>query len=689
MQRKKSQSQISRSEVNLLSPENAQRRLDLSTPPSTPTATVSSDKRPKSSMKSLPMGTLLDIFAFLDVRHVLVLRRVCKKLADATQQHAVWVIMVDEHVLKNRLPWPPWALPLKDVPACTMEKLCIRAVRLLRCWERSDPKTEGSPTRCLRQAENSVTWLTICCSRWLVVQVSGRRLEFWDLENCFDSPRAVFDGLRGVIDGGKLLPGSGDAWSLVVSTRSYEAHALEVHLPKLGVDGVPRAMLARTWEGYSELLDAAGTIWAFGKGRTEQAAMILHSVSGRSVRLVTASPDELLNLPRAIQVLPRAVAVARTTHVDIYSMTAVWSVLGASSSTPSPTTVHPFQTLAYPDRWTGTNFYFVPTRPSWARREEHNPEDIYLIFTEPFLGSWVALVAHRQSNLDEEEDMYRLEEPYYFFVPQLYHAIVAVSWGQSARRLVHVVNIGKEMLLMGACMPPDPSLFKDYDYFVDRITTKWSLPGGGADYPKLLGFDEVTGVSAVSMASGRIWVVDPLAKAKEINMSREKLASPHPDPTWPHLHATPWPPEPVYFSAPESNGAPVRDWSASIEKYFPGKNRPDCFGGTKWFVNDVLHIQGPAETLLFTLSPTESAFPALEVVQAGRRLLIVQRDEDTLQYEAKALAENASLEDLLLHLHAGGTIGAIPGVSLSVDACSARQYSAWRTRAEPTASCYL
>lgn len=206
-------------------------------------------------------------------------------------------------------------------------------------------------------------------------------------------------------------------------------------------------------------------------------------------------------------------------------MTAIWSLLGTSSSTPSPTTVHPFQTLAYPDRWTGTDFHFVPTRPSWTRREEHNPEDIYLIFTEPFLGSWVALVARRQSNLDEEEDIYRLEKPYYFFVPQLYHAIVAVSWGGSARRLVHVVNIGKKILLMGACMPPDPSLFKRYDRFVDRITTTWSLPGGGADYPKLLGFDEFTGVSAVSMASGRIWVVDPLAKAEEINMPQEILAS--------------------------------------------------------------------------------------------------------------------------------------------------------------------
>ncbi|KAG8944301.1 hypothetical protein FRC04_002021 [Tulasnella sp. 424] len=321
---------------------------------------------------------------------------------------------------------------------------------------------------------------------------------------------------------------------------------------------------------------------------------------------------------------------------------------------PSPTTLHPFQTLAYPERWTGTDFHFVPTRPSWTRREEHNPEDIYLIFTEPFLGSWVALVARRQSNLDEEEDMYRLEKPYYFFVPQLYHAIVAA-----------------------------------YDRSVDRITKTWSLPGGGADYPKLLGFDEYTGISAVSMASGRIWVVDPLAKAREINLSWEILASPHPDPAWPHLHVTPWPPEPVYFSAPESNGAPVEDWSASVEKYFPGKNRPDCFGGTKWFVNDVLHIQGPAETLLFSLSPTESAFPALEVVQAGQRLLIVQRDENSLQYEAKALAINTRLEDLLLQLHASGIIEAIPGVSLSVDACSARQYSAWRTRAEPTASCYL
>lgn len=158
--------------------------------------------------------------------------------------------MVNEHVLKNRLPWPPWALPLKDVPACTMEKLCIRAVRLTQCWERSDLKTKGSPTRCIHQAEHSVTWLTICCSRWLVVQVSGRRLEFWDLENCFDSPRAVFDGLRGVIDGGKLLPGSGDAWLLVVSTRYWSFWLVLVVsnvLHQILRSTCPRSTLAEAW----------------------------------------------------------------------------------------------------------------------------------------------------------------------------------------------------------------------------------------------------------------------------------------------------------------------------------------------------------------------------------------------------------------------------------------------------------
>lgn len=64
-----------------------------------------------------------------------------------------------------------------------------------------------------------MTWIKICCSRRLIVQVNGGRLEFWNLDNRSDSPRAVFDGDCDAINWIKLLPESVGKYSLVVPTR--------------------------------------------------------------------------------------------------------------------------------------------------------------------------------------------------------------------------------------------------------------------------------------------------------------------------------------------------------------------------------------------------------------------------------------------------------------------------------------
>ncbi|KIO18715.1 hypothetical protein M407DRAFT_31623 [Tulasnella calospora MUT 4182] len=75
--------------------------------------------------------------------------------------------------------------------------------------------------------------------------------------------------------------------------------------------------------------------------------MVLQSASGRFVRPAAADTDELLNLPGAIQILPGAVAVARTTYLDIYDMSTILSAPD-SSLICRPKTLYPTQTLAYP-----------------------------------------------------------------------------------------------------------------------------------------------------------------------------------------------------------------------------------------------------------------------------------------------------------------------------------------------------
>lgn len=202
-------------------------------------------------------------------------------------------------------------------------------------------------------------------------------------------------------------------------------------------------------------------------------------------------------------------------------MSTILSALDPSSIR-RPRTLHPTQTLAYPVNWTANHLHFAPTRPGWVRAAEQHADDIYLIFAEPYLDAWVALVARRERSPNEEASKHRFEEPYYLFTPQSY-STTAIHWGESARRLAYVANNIGKILLVGACMPSDPGLFVSYTFNVKRVTKSWSIPEGGIDYAKGLAFDEYTGISAISMASGRLWVIDPVFTAKRMQITVEGL----------------------------------------------------------------------------------------------------------------------------------------------------------------------
>lgn len=191
------------------------------------------------------------------------------------------------------------------------------------------------------------------------------------------------------------------------------------------------------------------------------------------------------------------------------------------SSTCQPKTLHPTQTLAYPANWIANHSYFAPIRPKWVRSTELSSDDICLIFTEPYLETWVALVARRERSPDKEVIKHRLEEPYYLFTPESY-ATAATSWGESARRLTYVVNDIEQILLVGAFIPSDPSLFGIDGVHTERVTRLWSIPEGGIDYAQRLAFDEFTGIAAISMASGRLWVIDPAAPEERRQIPGER-----------------------------------------------------------------------------------------------------------------------------------------------------------------------
>ncbi|KAG8963748.1 hypothetical protein FRC00_005232 [Tulasnella sp. 408] len=379
-----------------------------------------------------------------------------------------------------------------------MEALCVRTIRLQGWWDSDIPRELLRP------------------SRWLVVQLNGRVLEFWDLENePHTRPQASFDGVDGIINGGSIVHDGPDNSTLVISTRSDLAYAFELHLsaPRMPASN-PHVRLTRSWTGYSELLDATHSLWGFARSRTHQGATILHCLSGRSVRLVGTEDDELQNLLGAIQIRHQDIAVARAHSLDLYYLDSVMSALDPEMWTFTAAAIEPFQTLAYPHAWTGSGLTFIPTQPPWLRTKSTQEGDIYLSLIEDDRGFSVGLIAHNEAKGDPGEITYKFEQPYYLFGPQD-HWEVAICWGKSARRVMSALATPEQVFLCGISIPSDSDLLEDLWPDMDRIVAQWEIPRGETDFTRYLTFDEPTGMSVIAMASGHLWIANPGATPTE------------------------------------------------------------------------------------------------------------------------------------------------------------------------------
>ncbi|KIO25950.1 hypothetical protein M407DRAFT_8107 [Tulasnella calospora MUT 4182] len=297
--------------------------------------------------------------------------------------------------------------------------------------------------------------------------------------------------------------------------------------------------LLRLWSGYSELLDAIHPLWASARVSTNQTPKILHSLSGRSLRLLGIEDDELLDLSRAIQTRDQDIAVARSQRLDIYSMGSVMSALDYGSSDVTAGAVKPVQSLAYPYAWTGSCPRFIPTRPPWLRPQPSREGNIYLSLIEDELRFYVGLVAHQGAAVAAEGITYEFEEPYYLFRPRS-HWATAISWGESAQRVVWAYGPPSQVLLCGIGIPSDGDPLDDWGKNMDRVVVRWQIPHGESDFTRYLTFDEPTGVSVIAMASGHIWIADPTTTSVELVTTFNPVSLVCPDPAWPSSHPTPW-----------------------------------------------------------------------------------------------------------------------------------------------------
>ncbi|KAG9044051.1 hypothetical protein FS837_008845 [Tulasnella sp. UAMH 9824] len=422
----------------------------------------------------------------------------------------------------------------------------------------------------------------------------------------------------------------------------------------------------------------------FSLTSARQVATVVHCLSGRSVSLVGIENDELCELAGAVQIGQQSIAVARSHKLDIYDIDLVFCAFNSSKSDGTGEAIKPSQSLEYPRAWTGSGLTFISSRPSWLRSKTRRRDEIYLSFTEDNLRSSIGLVAYKEDAGDVGGDVYQFEQPYYLF-GAANQWTGAVRWGESARRMVYVIGKPRQVFLHGAVIG---SALQHYRSDINRAVYKWTIPHGELDFARYLAFDEPTGVSAIAMASGNIWVADPNVPAiEDASPFRPKEAT-CPDPAWPSTHPIPWARRPAKGQIRSEILEDFLGWSSSVEQVYSGKNGPTCFGGATWFVNEVLHIQGDAEVFLFTTSRT-LPYPSTELLRLGNRIFVIRRDGGKGVHEAWLLTINSTAEAVKGRLREGGTIDQLVKTKLAVDELPARRYAAWRHRVEPIEGLHL
>ncbi|KAG8918135.1 hypothetical protein FRC01_002031 [Tulasnella sp. 417] len=584
-----------------------------------------------------------------------------------------------------------YALPLCEVPSTTLEELCLRATRMVDQWDERSTGNGLQFSRCLQRPWNSVTWMELLRSRWLLLQLDGVRLELWDLCHPFNgTPADCFNKMEGAIDGFKALFKGDNHHTLLLSTRSYKTFDINTFLPHMRElqETGPYFGEGHCVQGCSGLLDVTEQVAAYSRCYDEQGAIIQDRRSGKMAILQSSWGDPKLSHAAAIQIRPNVIVVARIQGIDIYSMVAVKEHLGSEQASQGKVFITPIQSIPYMGGYSALHAYFLDSScAGWVKFPYEGPGGIYL-GVDTNIGTRTIQVISPQC-CDDGELKFQLSSPLRLLVaytdsPE--YPTVLFSWGASARRMVYLNETTSGLYLFGLSIPLGFRAETGYPSAHKRCKAWWRLPNAMQDLARFTAFDESTGISIVAMASGCIWIADPSAISdlaaldeppQELNFDQP----PHPDPAWPRTHPLPWPRNPGTVNPTPIDWDTLPQISTAVEQYFPSKNDPACFGGATWFASEALHIPGPARAVLFG-APDRINLMGLsfEVFDVVGRFLVIKRDDHQEFYGARLLSQSATMETITTYLREGRDFQELPGCEVPVDGSARNRYAAWRRR---------
>ncbi|KIO25804.1 hypothetical protein M407DRAFT_24859 [Tulasnella calospora MUT 4182] len=635
-------------------------------------ASCSSENKPSPGFFQIDVDIFLLIANYLEVWDILALRQTCKVLSQQSMSHSVWSTMVSENIIARNLPWPSYALPLSQVPAVTLEQLCIRAVQMARKWDSGRLGNDIGNSRCIQRPWNSITWMAMFRSRWLLIQLNARRLELWDLGRPFTStPISHFDGLDDLVDGHKFLQSSTDSSMIALSVRSYKTYHIYAVLPQIGVQTRQSPQLGVLYivAGCSGLLDANKHLALFSRSTSKAGVIAQCQHSAVTTILRSEKEEPILDYAPSAKIMTHFVIVVRRTGIELYSVDAIQTSLQFFGQKLNRTNqVFPTQVIPYPGGQHVLRATFLNTPLHWVGRPSCGTDVVYLGLDRDDEESTRAIHAVYPNTSDGAGSRFTLSPPQRMLNSPTCTGsdpTVLCMWGETGRRMVHVGDV-RELCVFGLSVPIGFGVERFVVDVRERHVARWKIPYSRRDLARYLAFDEATGVCAVALGSGRIWIMDPIRGTdfKDANAPIEEIEFSnltHPDPNWASKWRKPWPGDIGHPSTLRNSMLPRM--ATKVNRWFPGKNNPKAFGSVTWFVNEVLHIPGRATVLLFgTPYPEYCSFNRFDLVDINERLLCIERDDGMALYDIKLLDTNITLQDVVAHLKGGGLLGDLAGV---------------------------
>ncbi|KIO32630.1 hypothetical protein M407DRAFT_18393 [Tulasnella calospora MUT 4182] len=439
-----------------------------------------------------------------------------------------------------------------------------------------------------------------------------------------------------------------------------------INLPYLGDFGpTPNFMLLDTFEGYSGLLDAQAGLAVFSCSASNRMPLVRDMRTGSVVYFgsseATQRPQRLLSA----RILKEYIILIGPWTMEVYPITKIRSLMMARPEDTSPQVAHASQSLVYPGGEMANHVTVLVDPSESSEPSSWNGESGFCLgIYVKRSTNWMRLHVRLGAGSDSSTFTYSIQPLF----DTMGLRTVACCWGGSGQRLLLAASYRASIQVICGGAPFDSKFL--YPDFEENIVSEWlAVPDGEKDLFAGFAFDEASASSA--------------SNAPEEKLHSAKIPL-HPDPLWPVLQPLPWPaydfPDDLI---PAAQASSPMIWSTEVDHNFPKMNDPKCYGGARWFVNEALHVPGPASLVMFTVSALAPRGSSTRIIQvAGGRLVAVESDPDLYSYNVKLLAPDIRLAQIPDLLPTSFSVGRAAGVSLNAEYAAVRRYMFWRSQVE-------